>query len=363
MQPLAPHADFWPASGWHLLQRDAQGGLQPTPAYFAAWLQRPELALVPESCAAETRLHQALLADPLCAVSAQELARLQDADAQDNYRHFLHLRQSLLDAGTLQAWLLALWRRGNDATPPLFIDLVVQAVVRDMLEGHDNAFVARAAELLFRTQRLSTVEGRLLAGDRDTLDLQRDTHGFGDIGRLLAQAQQPLKAVQLRVLNKDNSADYWAEAQKTGGQHRFLLDMTHQVHQELGHGLSFGLTLANSGLKALAQVLQLWVQRLLGIEVTIEPLQRIDDPQWRWHVGLDVEATALLNDLYEGQPVSTERQQRLISLFRLEFKNAHDMRSDVAGVPVYLGLAMTAQNTLRLKAQNLLLNLPLARQS
>ena len=39
------------------------------------------------------------------------------------------------------------------------------------------------------------------------------------------------------------------------------------------------------------------------------------------------------------------------------------MRADVAGKPVYLGLAMTADQQLRIKPQNLLLNLPLARGS
>ena len=36
------------------------------------------------------------------------------------------------------------------------------------------------------------------------------------------------------------------------------------------------------------------------------------------------------------------------------------MRPDIAGRPVYLGLAMSEDETLRLKPQNLLVNLPLA---
>jgi hypothetical protein len=39
------------------------------------------------------------------------------------------------------------------------------------------------------------------------------------------------------------------------------------------------------------------------------------------------------------------------------------MHADVAGRPVYLGLAANAQGQLRMKPQNLLLNLPLARRS
>ena len=364
--------NFWPDCAWAHLQPNEQAWLTATPDYFAAWLQRPELALVAESCAAETRLHHALSADPLRPVSDAELARLHDADARDNYRHFLTLRQGLLQAGSLQAWLLALWRQGNLGTPPSLVDAVVQAVVRGLFETHEghtrqsvqleaSAFNARAAELFFRPQRLSVVDQRLLCGDQATLDLQRDTHGFGDLGRLLAQAQQPLKAAQMRVLGRDNETDYWAEAQRAGAPSSFLLDLTQRLTQELGHGLRFELTPAHGGLKALACVLQAWVQHLLGVAVTITPVQKIDDPQWRWHVGLDVESNRLLNDLYEGRAVEPERQQRLISLFRLDFVHAHEMRSDVAGKPVYLGLAMSAEQGLRLKPQNLLLNLPLAR--
>jgi hypothetical protein len=36
------------------------------------------------------------------------------------------------------------------------------------------------------------------------------------------------------------------------------------------------------------------------------------------------------------------------------------MRSDVAGRPVYLGLCITQSGRMRLKPQNLLVNLPLA---
>jgi hypothetical protein len=353
--------DLWPACGYALLDRNAQGWLVPTPAWLAAWLARPELALVPESCRAEIKLHEALAQDPLRPVSARDLQALADADARDNYGHFIALRDALLQAGTLEAWLLALWRSGRITVPPLFIDLVVQAVVRGLLEGGDDAYEARAAELLFRPQRLATHEGRLLAGDRETLDLQRETHGFGDIGRLLAQAQQPLKTTRMQVLRADSVAAYWAEATRPGGRHAFLLDLTHEIRQELGHGLEFHLTAAHSGLKALSAVLQRWVAHLLGVQVRIQPLQRIDDAQWRWHIGLDAQASVLLDDLYEGRTVEPERLARLVSLFRLDFEDAAEMRADVAGKPVYLGLATDAGQILRLKPHNLLLNLPLAR--
>ena len=44
----------------------------------------------------------------------------------------------------------------------------------------------------------------------------------------------------------------------------------------------------------------------------------------------------------------------------LEADDKELMRPDIGGRPVYLGLAMTADNLLRLKPQNILTNLPLA---
>ena len=351
--------DLWPSCGFHDLLRDGQGWLVPTDAWLRRLLARPELAIVPESCAAETALHEVLHEAPRRAVAAAQLEAIEDADARDNYRMFLAFRDALQAAGSIEACYVGLFRRGPIAIAPLFLDLLVQAILRNVLDDSEDAFEARAAELLFRSQRIATHDGQVLAGDREALDLMNDTAGFGDLGRLLAQAQAPLRGVRMEVLGPDNAARYW----QADTRHNFLLDLRHELRQDVGHGLQFKLTRTHSGLKALARVLEQWIAHLMGLRVRIEPAQRIDDTQWRWHVGLDAEASALLNDLYEGQPVQPERTERLISLFRLEFADPAEMRADVAGRPVYLGLAMTADRLLRLKPQNLLLNLPLARPS
>ena len=69
----------------------------------------------------------------------------------------------------------------------------------------------------------------------------------------------------------------------------------------------------------------------------------------------------MLNDLYNRQNVDETRMQRLLCLFRLDFDNPADMRPTLAGRPVWLAMAMDERNRLRLKPQNLLMNLPLAR--
>ena len=100
---MTPHNDFWPGSHFSLLQRDARGWLVPTEAYVRTLLARPELALVPESCAAEIALHEGLVAAPLAPVQREQLAAVQDDDARENYTVFLRFRDGLLAAGTLEA--------------------------------------------------------------------------------------------------------------------------------------------------------------------------------------------------------------------------------------------------------------------
>ena len=333
--------------------------LAPTDDFLRAFLARPELAPVPESCTAELALHAALDDAPTRPVAPEEILAFKDIDARESYTHFLRFRDGLLNARTLEAYYLQLFPRsgaGKVSIPPLFIDMLVDAITHNMLGGAADVYEARAREMLFRSQRISTQNGQVLSGDQLTLDMLNETGGLGDMGRFLAEAKAPMASVNMQVLTDDNAPAYF---QQITGRYSFLLDMTHEVTNDLSHGLTFTMTRARSGLKALASVLQKWVQYFLGIAVTIRPLQKIDDDAWRWHVGLDVESTALLNDLYEGRAVEPERLQRLVSLFRLDFADPQDMRPDVAGKPVYLGLMMNAEGVVKLKPQNLLVNLPL----
>jgi hypothetical protein len=68
-----------------------------------------------------------------------------------------------------------------------------------------------------------------------------------------------------------------------------------------------------------------------------------------------------LNDLWRGEEVEPGRMHRLLALFRLTFDEPGVMRAEVAGRPVYLALAMDERNVVRMKPQNLLLNLPVSR--
>lgn len=332
--------DFWQSSGYATLGKNDHGWLRVTPDYLRFILQRPELAPIAESGPLERRLHARLIDDPLRALGAADLESIEDADARENYIHFLKLRKSLLDAVTLERFYLQSFRKGIVDTPPAFLDMAAHAITRSLLECCEDPYEVRAGELFFRRQRVSTEAGQVLAADAETIQMFAETGGFGSVGRLIAQQGTPLASMNMDVMSHENAQLYWLRESR----HAYLLD----------------ITLGRAGEQALGRLMSRWVKHFLGVDVTIESLAKIEDDAWRWHIGLDVESTAILNDLYEGKEVEEQRQQRLIALFRLNFADARDMRTDVAGKPVYLGMAINSENVLKLKPQNLLLNLPLA---
>lgn len=330
--------DAWPNSGFRELRRDERRCLIPTDDHLRTYLRWPELALAGDSCPDEHRLHDDLLAAPRQPIGGDRLASLSDDDARHNYAHFLRFRDALLAAGTLEAWYLGVVRSGRVDIPPIFVDRVVEAIVHGIVDGCNDAFVWRAAELLFREQRVAVHEGRVLAADREAVDGTRAS------GR------------DMDVLVADNAHRYWPASDR----HSFGLDLSHEIASDLGHGLRLTMAYRHSGQTALAWVLERWLLHLLGIAVAITPVARIDDDAWSWHVGLDAESMALLNALWRGSTSPAGGGDRMVGLFRLVFADESDMRADLAGKPVHLGLAMTQDGIIRLKPQNLLVNLPLA---
>jgi hypothetical protein len=328
--------DFWASSGFRLLAA-APAGLVLTDAWLARFLEREELSPPPDAGPRERALHERLAAAPRSPVARSEIEALEDPDARENWAAFVRFRDRLLAHETLEAAYVDLFARGDVDVAPVFVDALAQVLTRAALDGVEDPYWLRAGEMFFRRQRVSTEAGQVLAADAATLEMYADTGGFGAVGRLLRESIAPVK---MDVLTRENAAFYW-------------------LRDEL-YSFALDLTPGREGVQALARVLERWVARLAGVRVAIEPRARIEDDRWRWHVGLDAEASAILNALYGGEPVSAEVRGRLIALFRLEFADPADVRADVAGHPVYLALAARADRTLKLKPQNLLLNLPLA---
>src|SRR5262245_56421277 len=95
--------DFWLSCGHHLLDRTAGGGLAVTDEFLKAYLARPEITPPGDACAAELRLHSALLSDPRRPVALREIAAIADADARENWKVLIDFRDHLSSHRTLEA--------------------------------------------------------------------------------------------------------------------------------------------------------------------------------------------------------------------------------------------------------------------
>lgn len=333
--------DFWRSCGFHLLEKDNDGRLVITDDFLRAYFQRPELAPIAESCAAERALHQTLLDNPRAAIDDRRVAAFADADAIENYRVMLRFRERLLAAPSLEACYSRMFQDRDVTLPPLFIDQLVQVILRNILDGCDNGLMARAAELFYRRQRVNLNQGNVMLADAATVALHESGSGLGNIGKLIVEAQMPLKAVDLNVLDEDNNDQYWLRDER--------------------YDTVFALSGA-APREAFCRVIETWIAHFHQTPVKVSAVREIDHDEWIWHAGLDAEATGILNDLYNGLDVSPERLARILALFRVDFLEPANMRNDLAGQPVFLGLAMTPDNMVRVKPQNLLVNLPLARR-
>ncbi len=333
--------DFWPSCGYRLLDLDGDGRLKVTDAFLRSYLLRPELAPVAESCSDELALHERLLAAPARAVDEAEVARVADPDARENFRIWLRFRDRLLRSSTVEAAYAALFAGEGVDVPPQFVQQLTQILLRHILGVDADPMQARAAEMLFRSQKISVLEdGAVMAADEITVE-RYASGAFGSVGELLARNRTPTRTLELDVMDADNASRYW--------------DADERFDQAVS------INRGRPALEALCRVLERWVRHFLDVEVSIVAQREINDARWVWHVGLDAEASALLNDLYNRIDVATERHERLLCLFELKFADPAAMRASIAGRPVYLAMAMDAEHRLRLKPQNLLLNLPLAR--
>ncbi len=327
--------EFWVSSGHHLTRRTEGGGLGVTDELILAYLARPELIPPAEACAAERALYADLRAEPRRAIAPEAVAAIADADARENWAVLLAFRDRLLGARSIEAAYVGLVREGLQGTPSLFLNQLVHLILRNALDGCDDPYVLRAAELFFRTQRVSRHEGAVLLADAEVIEAREGSAPLSPLVAMLGKEA----ANELDVLNDENAWSYWSRSD----------------------AFSMALNLGSSpkSREGLARVIAVFVRHLLNAEVTVTPLDRLEDTDWRWFVGLDAEGTRIGNALWRGETVDPATQERVIALFRLTFAETDRVDPKVGDRPVYLILAGTPANLVQMKPQNIVAGLPL----
>ena len=336
--------NFWSHSAYKTLTVGSDKQLLVTDDFLRTYLSRPELKLVSESCEDERALHQRLNTNPRAAISDEEITGMVDPDIQVNYQVWLRYRAKLLAASSLENFYMSLFKGDGVDVPPLFISQLAQIFIRHILGEDCHPLDARMGELFFRTQKITVLEDGVVMGADDEIVTRNAQAGeTGNIMDLLKSKSMSMRSIDLDVLHEENAELYWDKNE----------DYDFAVQ------LNFGQPPINH----FCRVLERWVQHFLGAQVRITPMQQISDPKWSWHVGLDAAATDILNKLYNKEAVDTDELEKVICLFRLDFIDEAAVTQSQAGKPVYMGIAMNDEKQLKLKPQNLLFNLPLAKAS
>jgi len=223
--------------------------------------------------------------------------------------------------------------RSGAKIPHLFLNQLVHVILRNALDGCEDPFVLRAAELFYRTQRMTLHEGSLIAADEETIAGTSNT----PTSPLVSMLGIPPEA-QIDIMSDDNAEHYFE-------------------HSDLFH-VALDMTAGRRGLFALAEAMRRWIAHVLNVEVTIEPLTELRDAKFTWYVGLDTDGSRIGDLLWNGEELDDATSARVVGLFRLMFRDSDMVMEKVRGDPVYLILAMTPDKLLRLKPQNLVTGLP-----
>jgi hypothetical protein len=325
---------FWISSGHHLLDHDPAGHLVATPDFWRVYLARPEIVPPSDACLIERAIYDRLCRDPAASVDADELRHITDRDARENWRYFLAFRDHVAAHPTLEAAYLAFAHGKAETLPPLFINQLVHLILRNALDGATDAYLLRAAELFFRAQRLTIRDGVMMLADEEQID-----HGVPVIDHAspLTSVFEAARAKDLDVLTAATADTY----HRRSDAFDLVMDFRH----------------GQPARAAFAQVIERWMAHLLGLDVHVTPIERLDDT-WSWFIGLDKEGTGIGNSLWNGQEPPAGGTKRIVALFKMDVPEHSGMTRDTKGQPVYLILGMTAANTIRVKPQNLITGLP-----
>jgi Family of unknown function (DUF6352) len=233
---------------------------------------------------------------------------------------------------------VTLARKGAGDLPPIFLSQLCHLILRNALEGCDDPYTLRAAELFYRSQLATVHDGALLLADAEVIEAEQGAQHDMHSSPLTAMLQ-PKAFGEMDVMDDENAWTYWSRSD------------AHAMVMNIG-----GNPKARAGL---CRVIERWVAHLLGVAVKVETVASIEDRDWRWFMGLDSEGTRIGNALWNGDTLNGNAAERIVALMRLDIEDTRLVDERVGNRPVYLILAMGADKAVRVKPQNLLTGLPI----
>src|SRR3954465_4423997 len=214
----------------------------------------------------------------------------------------MNFRDRLVAGPSLEAVYIPPGRNGAHDLPPIFVSQLCQLILRNALDGCDDPYTLRAAELFYRSQLATVHDGALLLADAEVIEAQQNAQHDLHSSPLTAMLH-PQAFGEMDVMDDDNAWTYWSRSD------------AHAMVMNIG-----GNARARGGL---CRVIERWVAHLLGVAVKVETVASIEDPDWRWFVGLDSEATRIGNALWRGDELDSNPAERIVALMRL---NIADVR-------------------------------------
>src|SRR5206468_6399720 len=134
---------------------------------------------------------------------------------------------------------------------PIFVSQLCQLILRNALEGCDDPYTSRAAELFYRSQLATVHDGALLLADAEVVEAQQ--HAQHDVhSSPLAAMLQPQAFGEMDVMDDENAWTYWSRSD------------AHAMAMNIG-----GNAKARAGL---CRVIERRIAHLLGITVAVVPV-------------------------------------------------------------------------------------------
>ena len=141
-----------------------------------------------------------------------DIAALADADARENWTFMMNFRDRLVAAPSLEAVYCTLARKGAGDLPPIFLSQLCHLILRNALEGCDDPYMLRAAELFYRSQQAAVARRHAAARRRRSRRGAAARASMTCIPRRSRRCCAAKAFGEMDVMDDENAWTYWSRS-------------------------------------------------------------------------------------------------------------------------------------------------------